>query len=136
MTHSIGSRCRRSVRDAEKAKADIDLGKQRYRQNEITHRCGGDTMNNERYASVWDAIEDAPGAAENMKVRSVLMQELVTYITNSGMTQSEAARQFGVTQPRISDLTRGKDDLFSIDTLVNMLTAAGFELDLHIRAAS
>ena len=32
MTHSIGSRCRRSVRDAEKAKADIDLGKQRYRQ--------------------------------------------------------------------------------------------------------
>jgi predicted XRE-type DNA-binding protein len=93
-------------------------------------------MNNERYASVWDAIEDTPGAAENMKVRSALMHELVTYIANSGMTQSEAARQFGVTQPRISDLTRGKVDLFSIDTLVNMLTAAGLELDLHIRAAS
>jgi predicted XRE-type DNA-binding protein len=93
-------------------------------------------MNNERYASVWDAIEDTPGAAENMKVRSALMHELVTYITNSGMTQSEAARQFGVTQPRISDLTRGKVDLFSIDTLVNMLTAAGLQLDLHIRAAS
>ena len=93
-------------------------------------------MNNERYASVWDAIEDTPGAAENMKVRSALMHELVTYITNTGMTQSQAARQFGVTQPRISDLTRGKVDLFSIDTLVNMLTAAGFELDLHIRAAS
>jgi predicted XRE-type DNA-binding protein len=93
-------------------------------------------MNNDRYASVWDAIEDTPGAAENMKVRSALMHELVTYITNSGMTQSEAARQFGVTQPRISDLTRGKVDLFSIDTLVNMLTAAGLQLDLHIRAAS
>ncbi len=92
-------------------------------------------MNNERYASVWDAIEDTPGAAENMKVRSALMHELVTYITNTGMTQSQAARQFGVTQPRISDLTRGKVDLFSIDTLVNMLTAAGLELDLHIRAA-
>ena len=93
-------------------------------------------MNNERYASVWDAIEDTPGAAENMKVRSALMHELVTYISNTGMTQSEAARQFGVTQPRISDLTRGKIDLFSIDTLVNMLTAAGLQLDLHIRAAS
>jgi predicted XRE-type DNA-binding protein len=93
-------------------------------------------MNNERYASVWDAIEDTPGAAENMKVRAALMRELVTYITNSGMTQSEAARQFGVTQPRISDLTRGKVDLFSIDTLVNMLAAAGLQLDLHIRAAS
>jgi predicted XRE-type DNA-binding protein len=93
-------------------------------------------MNNERYTSVWDAIEDTPGAAENMKVRSALMHELVTYITNTGMTQSQAARQFGVTQPRISDLTRGKVDLFSIDTLVNMLTAAGLQLDLHIRAAS
>jgi predicted XRE-type DNA-binding protein len=93
-------------------------------------------MNNERYASVWDAIEDTPGAAENMKVRSALMHELVTYIANTGMTQSQAARQFGVTQPRISDLTRGKVDLFSIDTLVNMLTAAGLQLDLHIRVAS
>jgi predicted XRE-type DNA-binding protein len=92
-------------------------------------------MNNERYASVWDAIEDTPGAAENMKVRSALMHELVTYITKTGMTQSQAARQFGVTQPRISDLTRGKVDLFSIDTLVNMLTAAGLQLDLHVRAA-
>jgi predicted XRE-type DNA-binding protein len=61
--------------------------------------------------------------------------ELVRYITNAGMTQSRAARQFGVTQPRISDLTRGKVDLFSIDTLVNMLTAAGLQLDLHVRAA-
>lgn len=68
-------------------------------------------MNNERYASVWHAIEDTPGAAENMKVRSALIHELVTYITNTGMTQSQAARQFGVTQPRISDLTRGKIDL-------------------------
>jgi predicted XRE-type DNA-binding protein len=93
-------------------------------------------MNNERYASVWDAIEDTPGAAENMKVRSALMHELVTYIANTAMTQSQAARQFGVTQPRISDLTRGKVDLFSIDTVVNMLTAAGLQLDLHIRTAS
>ena len=93
-------------------------------------------MNNERHASVWNAIEDTPGAAENMKVRSALMHELVIYITNTGMTQSQAARQFGVTQPRTSDLTRGKVDLFSIDTLVNMPTAAGLQLDLHIRAAS
>jgi predicted XRE-type DNA-binding protein len=126
---AVGAGCRESQGRHRPRQATVPT-------NEITYRCGGDTMNNERYASVWDAIEDTPGAAENMKVRSALMQELVTYITNSGMTQSEAARQFGVTQPRISDLTRGKVDLFSIDTLVNMLTAAGFELDLHIRAAS
>ena len=93
-------------------------------------------MNNERYASVWDAIEDTPGAAENMKVRSALMHELVTYITNTGMTQSQAARQFGVTQPRISDLMRGKIDLFSIDTLVAMLATAGLHVEMHIAEAA
>lgn len=93
-------------------------------------------MSAKRYESVWDALEDTPGAAENMKIRSALMQELVAYIENTGLTQSEAARQFGVTQPRISDLMRGKVDLFSIDALVNMLTAAGLHLDLGVRQVS
>ncbi len=93
-------------------------------------------MSAKRYESVWDALEDTPGAAENMKLRSALMQELVAYIENAGVTQSEAAQQFGVTQPRISDLMRGKVDLFSIDALVNMLTAAGLHLDLRVRQAS
>ena len=64
------------------------------------------------------------------------MQELVAYIAASGLTQVQAARRFGVTQPRISDLKRGKVDLFSIDTLVNMLTAAGLHLDVRVREAS
>lgn len=93
-------------------------------------------MTNERHASVWDALEGDPGAAENMKIRSALMHELSAYIERSSMTQAEAARRFGTTQPRISDLTRGKIDLFSIDTLVNMLTAAGLHLDLSVREAS
>lgn len=93
-------------------------------------------MSAKRYESVWDALEDTPGAAENMKIRSALMQELVAHIENTGLTQSEAAHQFGVTQPRISDLMRGKVDLFSIDALVNMLTAAGLHLDLRVRQAS
>lgn len=93
-------------------------------------------MTTERHASVWDAIEETPAAAENLRIRSALMTELVAYIQRSGMTQAQAARQFGVTQPRISDLTRGKIDLFSIDTLVNMVTAAGLHLDLRVREAS
>lgn len=92
-------------------------------------------MSTKRYTSVWDALEDTPEAAENMKIRSALMHELVAYIENAGVTQSEAARQFGVTQPRVSDLMRGKVDLFSIDALVNMLTAAGLHLDLRVRRA-
>ncbi len=93
-------------------------------------------MTAKRYDSVWDAIEDTPGAAENMKIRSMLMQELDAFIKSAGITQSEAARLLGVTQPRVSDLTRGKVDLFSIDALVNMVTAAGLHLDLHVRRAN
>ncbi|MHB1555267.1 MAG: helix-turn-helix domain-containing protein [Acidimicrobiales bacterium] len=90
----------------------------------------------ERHANVWDALEENSAMAENMKIRSALMQELTSYIERSGMTQAKAAHRFGVTQPRISDLKRGKIDLFSIDTLVNMLTAAGLHLDLRVREAS
>ena len=93
-------------------------------------------MTSKRYASVWDAIEDTPGQVENLKLRSALMQELTAHITRAGMTQRAAAQQFGVTQPRISDLMRGKIDLFSIDTLVNMLPAAGLHVDLRIRQTS
>jgi predicted XRE-type DNA-binding protein len=92
-------------------------------------------MTTKHYVSVWDAIEDTPAAAENMRVRAALMQELEAYIKRAGLTQREAAQRFGVTQPRVSDLIRGKIDLFSIDALVNMVTAAGLELDLRIRKA-
>lgn len=87
----------------------------------------------EHHASVWDAIEDAPAAAGNMRIRAALMHELDTYIKSAGLTQREAAGRFGVTQPRISDLVRGKIDRFSIDALVNMITAAGLHLDVCIR---
>ena len=85
-------------------------------------------MTNERFASVWDAIEDTPPQAENMKLRSALMMALKDHIAREGLSQSQAAKVFSVTQPRVSDLMRGKIDLFSLDTLVNMLAAA----DLHI----
>jgi predicted XRE-type DNA-binding protein len=88
-----------------------------------------------RYTSVWDAIEEQPVEAENLKVRAALMAELSAYINQAGLTQAQAARRFGVTQPRISDLVRGKIDLFSIDTLVNMLSAAGLQLNVEVRPA-
>jgi predicted XRE-type DNA-binding protein len=40
----------------------------------------------------------------------------------------------GVSQPRISNLVRGKIGLFTIDTLVNMVTAAGLKVDVDVTA--
>ena len=82
-------------------------------------------MKSKRFGSVWDAIEDTPQAAASMKARSTLMMELSSYIKKHGLTQAQAADLFGLTQPRVSDLMRGKINLFSLDMLLNMATAAG-----------
>jgi predicted XRE-type DNA-binding protein len=89
-------------------------------------------MTGKRYASVWDVIENTPQETENMKIRGALMEKLIAFIDDSGMPQGEIAERLGVTQPRISDLVRGKIDLFSIDALVNMLVAAGLRVDFSV----
>lgn len=86
------------------------------------------------YDNVWDAIEDTPDAAENMKLRSELMMAINAHIERHGWRQREAAARFGVTQPRISDLNRGRIDLFGLDALVTMATMAGLHIEMHITA--
>ncbi|SSC66060.1 helix-turn-helix domain-containing protein [Ciceribacter selenitireducens] len=93
-------------------------------------------MSNETFASIWDAIEDNAVEAENMKLRASLMMALDRHIRTKGWTQAEAARRLGVTQPRISDLLRGKITLFSIDTLVGMLTEAGLRVEMRVGEAA
>ena len=88
------------------------------------------------YASVWDAIEDTPAEAANMRVRSELMIALKTRIEAKGWTQAEAARVMGVTQPRVSDLVRGKIDRFGLDALVAMASAAGLAVEVRVREAA
>lgn len=94
------------------------------------------SMKSVRFANVWDAIEDDPDVAENLRLRAELMIALHEHIERVGMTQARAAMLFGVTQPRISDLMRGKIALFSLDALVNMARAAGLRVELSVRAAS
>jgi predicted XRE-type DNA-binding protein len=79
----------------------------------------------QRFASVWDAIEDTPQEAVSMRARSALMMSLTEVIRQQDITQAQAAALFGVTQPRISDLMRGKVNLFSLDTLIDMAATAG-----------
>ena len=93
-------------------------------------------MSNEQFASVWDAIAATPAEAENMRLRSALMIGLKAHIKQAGLSQSQAAKLFGVTQPRISDLMRGKIGLFSLDTLVTMLAAAGMRVEMKISKAA
>jgi predicted XRE-type DNA-binding protein len=72
--------------------------------------------------------------AENLRIRSELMAKLRGLIEKEGLRQARAARLLGVSQPRVSDLVRGRIDLFSIDALVNMLARAGVRVTLTARA--
>lgn len=92
-------------------------------------------MDTKHFASVWDAIEDTPAEAANMKLRSALMIAIKARIDGAGLTQGQAAQWLSVTQPRISDLKRGRVDLFGLDALVSMATAAGLRLEIRIEPA-
>ena len=93
-------------------------------------------MSKQRFANVWDALEDTPEEAENMKLRSILMRAIKQHIARSEMSQAEAAQLLGVTQPRVSDLMRGKISLFALDALVNMASAAGLRIEMRVREAA
>jgi predicted XRE-type DNA-binding protein len=71
--------------------------------------------------------------AENLRIRSELMIRLERLIASEGLTQVAAARLLGVSQPRVSDLVRGRIEMFSIDSLVNMLARAGVEVTVTTR---
>ena len=71
--------------------------------------------------------------AENLRIRSDLMIRLCQLIRQRGLTQVVAARLFGVSQPRVSDLVRGKIGLFSIDMLVNMLARTGAQVTFSVK---
>ena len=93
-------------------------------------------MKTQEFASVWDAIEDTPDAAEHMRIRSSLMTSLKQHVKEQGWTQTEAAAALGVTQPRVSDLMRGKISLFGIDALISLLSAAGLRVEVQVRKAA
>ncbi|MBM4296186.1 MAG: XRE family transcriptional regulator [Deltaproteobacteria bacterium] len=93
-------------------------------------------MKKQTYASVWDAIEDAPEAAASMRVRADLMIAVQRHVAASGETQSRAAKRLGITQPRLNDLLRGRIDKFSLDALVNMLARAGRQVTVKVNKAA
>jgi predicted XRE-type DNA-binding protein len=73
----------------------------------------------------------APDEAENLLIRADLMHAVEQRI--AGMSQVHAAKLLGVSQPRVSSLTRGKITHFTIDSLVNMLARAGVRVHVTTR---
>ena len=78
----------------------------------------------------------SPAESRNLRLRSQMTTALRKFIEKEGLTQADAAKRLKVSQPRISDLMRGKISRFSVDTLVNMLSDAGLEVDFRIKTTS
>jgi predicted XRE-type DNA-binding protein len=93
-------------------------------------------MSKRKFNSVWDAIEDTPRQAASFKARSELIMALQEQLKCSGMTQTQAAKILGITQPRVSDLMRGRIELFSLESLVDMITSAGLKVEFRLGKAA
>ena len=86
----------------------------------------------EKFESVFDAIADSPEEALNMKFRASMIHEIRAKVKAAGWTQTETAKQLGISQPRVSDLLIGKLSKFSLDALVNMLGLLGGDIELKV----
>lgn len=67
--------------------------------------------------------------SEHLLVRADLLLQVQKVLAARGLTQAASAKLLHVTQPRVSDLLRGRIDLFSTDALIDMLARLG----VHVR---
>jgi predicted XRE-type DNA-binding protein len=88
-----------------------------------------------RVSNVWDALADSPSEAASLRIRAELMDQIAVLVEKKGWTQAEAAKRCGISQPRMSDLLRGRISKFSLDALVDAATALGCRVRLELRAA-
>jgi predicted XRE-type DNA-binding protein len=87
----------------------------------------------EEFSSVWDAIEDDPVVARAMERRANLLLLVRKKLEAKKYTQAEAAKVLKISRPRVSDIQRGKINLFSLDTLMEFLERLGEEVYIGIR---
>ena len=84
------------------------------------------------FDSVWDAIRH-PEKAAVLKIKSNLMQTLQEHIKQQEYSQVHVAKLCKTTQPRISNLMKGKISDFSIDILIEMLYCLDLRVDVEIK---
>ncbi len=90
----------------------------------------------ESYENIWDALADTAGEASNMQAKTELMRQIVAIVKKNNWTQVDAAKQCGITQPRMNDMLRGRISRFSLDALVNIAAALGQRVHIKLEDAA
>jgi predicted XRE-type DNA-binding protein len=93
-------------------------------------------MKRQSFSNVWDALENSPAEAASMTMRSNLVIAIEQRVRSWKVTQTEAARRLGITQPRLNDLLRGRIMNFSLEALISLAGQAGLRVRLDIAEAA
>jgi len=93
-------------------------------------------MKRQSFSNVWDALENSPAEAASMTMRSNLVIAIEQRVRSWKVTQTEAARRLGITQPRLNDLLRGRIMNFSLEALISLAGQAGLKVRLDIAEAA
>ncbi len=88
------------------------------------------------WPDIWAALEDDAALAANLRMRSNLMAAIRARVSGWNIPQVQAAKQVGISQPRLNALLRGHIDRFSIDSLIKIAATAGIEVNLEFKAAA
>jgi len=67
-------------------------------------------------------------------LRARLAEALRKWVEREELTQAQASKRLGITQPRVSEITRGRVELLSLDYLVGLCAKAGIAVGLKIAA--
>jgi predicted XRE-type DNA-binding protein len=81
------------------------------------------------YDNIFDVVAENSAEAADLQFRADLMLTLRKLLEERKLRQAEIAEALGVSQPRVSELMRGKIDLFSADKLIGFLA----RLDVRLR---
>ena len=73
--------------------------------------------------------------AEKLKIKTGLVIEIRKAMRSRGLTQQEAAKLMGITQPKVSDMMRGDFSNLSERKLMDCLTRLGYDIEIKVRPA-
>ena len=83
--------------------------------------------------NVFRDVGFAPGEAEHLLVRADLMIKVQKLIASKHLNQAALAKCLRISKPQVSDLLRGRIDLFSTDTLIDILARLGVRVRLVLK---
>lgn len=74
--------------------------------------------------------------AEKLKIKTGLVIEIRKAMRSLGLTQQDAAKRMGISQPKVSDMMRGDFTNLSERKLMDCLTRLGYDIEIKVRPAN